>query len=84
MVEHQLVDINFEHSLQAKQAGMQKMIDLGIDNICPMDWKLISATVTNRVSRPLAKWLVVFGLHFYPSRFMGFKLIIYDLGIPKY
>ena len=33
-----------------------------------MDWKLISATVTNRVSRPLAKWLVVFGLHIYPSR----------------
>ena len=48
---------------------------LTIDNIRPMDWKLISATVTNRVSRPLAKWLVVFGLHIYPSRFMGFKLI---------
>ena len=30
-----------------------------IDNIRPMDWKLISATVTIRVSRPRAEWLVV-------------------------
>ena len=44
-----------------------KPIAIYIDNIRPMDWKLISATVINRVSRPLAKWLVVFGLHIYPS-----------------
>ena len=30
-----------------------------IDNIRPMDWKLISATVIIRVSRPRAEWLVV-------------------------
>ena len=33
-------------------------IELTIDNIRPMDWKLISATVTIRVSRPRVEWLV--------------------------
>ena len=37
----------------------RNLLGATIDNIRPMDWKLISATVTIRVSRPRAEWLVV-------------------------
>ena len=47
------IERNKETKKDKKNDGRFFQVDQSIDNICPMDWKLISATVTIRVSRPI-------------------------------